>query len=420
MIANHKRANKPFSLLIKPASADCNLNCTYCFYLKKCQLYSESARHRMPEEVLERVIESYMQTDQPIYSFGWQGGEPTLMGLSFFQKVVALQQKYGQPGASVANGLQTNATLIDRAFADHLAQYRFLVGCSLDGPADIHDIYRTNKTGHPSHSNVIQGLNNLKRSGVSYNILVLVSQANINRAAEIYQYLVGEGHFYHQYIPCVEFDEKEQPLPFSISGSEWGQFLCELFDTWYPNDIHNVSIRHFDSVLSKIVDGSETVCTLGSNCCQYFVVEHNGDIYPCDFFVEQQLKLGNISSTSWRDLLESPQYLEFGARKNAWNISCNQCDCLDLCVGDCLKHRIYSGHREDNTSFLCEGWKRFIRHSRDSFNELACQVSKERGLSSSLENDAVPSKIPNPRVGRNTPCPCGSGLKFKKCCGKTK
>ncbi|MBT3226825.1 MAG: anaerobic sulfatase maturase [Deltaproteobacteria bacterium] len=410
---------KNFSLLIKPASADCNLNCTYCFYLEKCSLYGESARHRMSDKVLEQVIESYLKTDQSVYSFGWQGGEPTLMGLPFFKKVVDLQMRHGKKGASVANGLQTNATLIDAEFASHLAKYHFLLGCSLDGPAELHDRYRTNHIGDPTHSNVIQGINHLNNAGVSYNILVLVSRANVAHAREIYRYLTNEGYYYHQYIPCVEFDKAGNPMPFSITGAEWGRFLCELFDEWYQKDTHKVSIRHFDALLSKIVDGVDNVCTLGKNCCQYFVVEYNGDVYPCDFFVDQQLKLGNIMTTSWSEMANSTLYRNFGVRKSKWNQFCEHCDCLDLCSGDCLKHRAYAGHPADHLSHLCEGWKQFIHHSRERLNILAGKIKDERDRDFRRSDPASNEIIRGKRVGRNALCPCGSGLKYKKCCGRS-
>lgn len=372
----------------------------------------------MPDEVLDKLIKSYMQTDQPVYSFGWQGGEPTLMGLPFFKRVVELQQQYGRAGANVANGLQTNATLIDNSFAQHLSQYRFLIGCSLDGPADVHDLYRRNRSGQPSHGSVIKGIEALRKADASFNILVLVSQANVKKAAEIYRYLVDHGHTFHQYIPCVEFDEKGDPLPFSISAAEWGEFLCELYDVWYPNDTRRVSIRHFDAILSKIVDGEETVCTLGRNCCQYFVVEHNGDIYPCDFFVEPRLKLGNIMSASWSQLLESPLYHDFGAQKNSWNKACDSCDCLDLCAGDCLKHRLYAGNGSQNISYLCEGWQRFVRHTRAGFDQLAGEVTRAREQELAAQNSTSPTGRSRRKPGRNDSCPCGSGRKYKKCCGK--
>jgi uncharacterized protein len=409
---------RPFTLLVKPASADCNLHCEYCFYLDKCHLYPETKRHRMSDAVLEQLIKGYMATKQPTYSIGWQGGEPTLMGLDFFRKVTHLQEKYGRAGAVVGNGLQTNVTLITDEMAEHFSKYHFLLGCSLDGPASVHDRYRHTLRGKPTHTEVLRGIETLKRNSVEFNILTLVSQSNVHRAREIYGYLVDQGFFYHQYIPCVEFDENGELLPFSINGKEWGGFMCEIFDEWYSKDVYRVSFRHFDSILFKMVEGSINVCNLGRNCCQYFVVEYNGDIYPCDFFVEESLRLGNVMDTSWKEVLGSKTYNKFGAQKAQWNKECQACDCLDLCSGDCLKHRIYAGNPPQNLSWLCEGWKQFIRHARSRFEYLAQEI-RERRMEEKrlLDQQKRQARETFSSVGRNDPCPCGSGRKFKKCCG---
>jgi uncharacterized protein len=410
---------RPFTLLVKPACADCNLRCEYCFYLGNCALYPDHKRHRMPEPVLEQMIQTYMATEQPAYSFGWQGGEPTLMGLDFFRKVTSLQERHGRAGASVANGLQTNATLIDDAWAEHLHRYNFLVGCSLDGPAEIHDRYRLTAAGKPTHADVLRGIRTLERHGVEFNILVLVSRSNVHRAAEVYRYLVDEGFLFHQYIPCVEFGDDGTPLPFAISGEEWGAFLCGIFDAWYPDDIYKVSVRHFDSVLTLLVDGVSNCCTMGKNCCQYFVVEHNGDIYPCDFFVQADRKLGNVMDTSWEDAQACETYRVFGARKAQWNERCAACRHLDLCAADCIKHRAYAGRSPRELSWLCAGWNRFYEHTRTRFDGLAEDIRKRRADEQLAQRQQ--SLRADPRlasVGRNDPCPCGSGKKFKRCCGR--
>lgn len=408
---------KSFSLLVKPASADCNLRCQYCFYLDHSSLYPEVKRHRMPDGVLERMIQSYMATDQPQYTFGWQGGEPTLMGVDFFRRVVELQKKYGRSGAVVSNGLQTNATLIDDEFAAHLGKYKFLVGTSLDGPQKLHDRFRLTVDGRGSHADVLKGIECLKRNKVEFNILTLVSKGNVGHVPEVYRYLCDMGFYYHQYIPCVEFDSKGQPLPYTITGEEWGEFLCRLFDEWYKNDTRRVSIRHFDSILVLMVDGGYTVCHLGGNCCQYFVVEYNGDVYPCDFFVQPATRLGNVMENSWQELQSSPKYHEFGRQKNLWNDQCSRCPYLLYCSGDCLKHRIYSGNPPEHLSWLCAGWKMFYQHTLPRFKELATSIVKDRqryGWKSPWRNTGL---FVDERFERNEPCFCGSGRKYKKCHG---
>ncbi|HUX12736.1 MAG TPA: anaerobic sulfatase maturase [Spirochaetia bacterium] len=374
---------RPFSLLVKPASADCNLECTYCFYLDRKQLYPEHHRHQMSTAVLEKMIKGYMATEQPQYTFGWQGGEPTLMGRSFFRKVTDLQERYGRPGATVTNGLQTNGTLITDELASHLAAYNFLVGISVDGPEEIHNRYRLKVGGNRgTHAEVIRGLELLRKHRVEFNVLTLVTAANVDHPGTVYRYLRDElGVFYHQYIPCVEFDAEGNLLPYSISAEQWGRFMNGIFDEWIGNNTRTVSVRHFDSILTMMVENQASVCTLGRDCRQYFVVEFNGDVYPCDFFVDPDKRLGNLMSDSWYDMWRSPKFREFGAQKRNWNAACTGCPYLAYCAGDCIKHRVAFPSpepREDSLSRLCEGWKMFYGHTLDGFRNLADQVKKDR------------------------------------------
>lgn len=366
---------RPFSLLIKPTGADCNLRCAYCFYLEKSGLYPETKKHRMSRDVLDRLVSSYMATEQPIHTFAWQGGEPTLMGVDFFRTVTDLQQRYGRSGDTVANGLQTNATLIDDELAEHLARFKFLVGCSLDGPASLHDAYRCTVHGSPTHAAVMRGIETLRRHGVTFNILVLVSSANVGHAKAVYRYLLDHGFDHHQYIPCVEFDDAGKPEPYTITGEQWGRFLCELFDEWHGNGAGCVSVRNFDVLLLKLAHDQEAVCTMGRDCRQYFVVEHNGDLYPCDFFVQDRLRLGNIRQTSWAEALESRIYHDFGVQKSQWNEACDSCEHLSLCHGDCLKHRNNAGDGPTTLSWLCPGLKTFFSHTKDRLVEMSWSVA---------------------------------------------
>jgi len=409
---------KPFSLLVKPASADCNLRCEYCFYLGRSVLYPETKIHRMPDSVLEQMIGSFMATDQPQYAIGWQGGEPTLMGLDFFKRVIDLQKKYGnKSNAIVSNGLQTNTTLITSEWAEHLAKYHFLVGVSIDGPADIHNYYRKYPDGRGSHAAVMQGLKALKQHNVEYNILTLVNHLNVKTPKKIYHYLCNMDVLYHQYIECVEFDKNGELMPFAVTGEEWGNFLCAIYDEWSKADTHRVSIRLFDSILSIILDGVANTCSMGTDCRQYLVVEHNGDIYPCDFFVRPELKLGNIMENTWEELLASPIYEAFGKRKSILNGECLNCPYLKFCAGDCPKNRPTKGKDPTRLSVLCNGWKQFYEHALPGLTMLADEIKRKRQL---IEKQnyfrAHPLLLKN--VGRNAPCPCGSGKKFKNCCGK--
>jgi len=399
---------KPFSLLIKPCSADCNLRCEYCFYIDHLEKVRKNPR--MSNEVLEKLISSYMQTNQENnYAFGWQGGEPLMMGLEFFQTAIELQKVYAPPGATLSNGLQTNGTLITENFARFFNEYKFLLGVSLDGPPNLHDYYRKTIGQKPTHSLVLRGIQHLKQNQVEFNILILVNSENVSKAREIYNYLVENGFYYHQYIPCVEFDEKDQLKPFSITGVEWGTFLCDLFDLWQKKDKNRVSIRLFDSILEYLIYGRYNVCHMGKDCRQYFVVEYDGSVYPCDFFVRDKLLLGNILVDSWEKMSESPIYRKFGKKKSLWNSLCYQCHFNDLCNGDCQKFRIGGSITSKILSHLCKGWKMFYASVLPQFKLLTARIKRESRVETIKQ---VNSK----KVGRNDPCPCGSQKKYKNCC----
>ena len=209
---------------------------------------------------------------------------------------------------------------------------------------------------------------------MEFNILVLVNDFNYKHAAEIYDFLVENGFYYHQYIPCVEYDDNGKLEPYSINGGQWGTFLNELFKKWYPGDIYRVSIRLFDSILQYLVNGRSTICHMENKCSQYFVVEYNGDVYPCDFFVRKELLLGNIHTHSWEELLDSEKYIGFGKAKSGFGYFCNPCQYLDLCYGDCLKHRLFLPGNPSRLSTLCSGWKMFYNNALPAFKAIALNI----------------------------------------------
>lgn len=403
---------RPFSLLIKPASSDCNLHCTYCFYLDTGQrLFPATPKHRMSGETLEKMIRTYLQTEQPVYSFAWQGGEPTLMGLDFFKEAVSLQNHYRSNGAQIVNVLQTNGTLLHEEWAAFLARYRFLVGISLDGPESVHNTYRLNTNNSGSYKQVLSGLNQLKRYRVEYNTLTLVSRSNVSTPLEIYRFLRDEiGSRFHQYIECVEYTKHHTTAPFSITATEWGDFLCTIFDEWYQNDREQITVRLFDSILSKLLDNSINMCSLGMDCRHYLVVEHNGDLFPCDFYVTPELKIGNIHQDRWGTVTDSESYGSFGIRKSRLHQECTDCPYLVICAGDCQKNRAIAKGSTVPKSVLCKGWLQFYNHTFSRFQKLA-EESRNRGNSVSR-----PSRPEKGTIRRNAPCPCGSGKKYKKCC----
>lgn len=364
---------RPFSLLIKPASARCNLHCDYCFYYDKLSLYQGTSQTVMSRELLDLLTMTYLAQPMPDYNFIWQGGEPLLMGFDFYHEAVRLQNKHGRPGSLVYNSLQTNGILLTEDMAKLCADYGFLVGISIDGPHELHDMYRKYHDGRGSHSDVMRGLELLQKHGVEHNAMVLVSKANVKDPEAVYKYLTGLGIMHHQYVPCVEFDLNGRALPWTITGSEWGKFLKKLFYAWQAQDIYRVSVRNFDAVMLRLMNKDAGICSMAAACDAYFVVEYNGDIYPCDFFVEPQLKLGNIKNMSWLQLQDSPLYRDFACEKQNWSDRCELCGYNFLCCGDCQKCRIHTGD-SGRESWLCEGWMDFYDEILAEFEKIISRL----------------------------------------------
>ncbi len=404
---------REFQLLIKPASADCNAACEYCFYTRVNTegMYPAAPVHRMSLDVLERMTHELLSYRFRNTVFSWQGGEPTLMGLEFFQHAVRLQEQHGLPGQAVGNALQTNGILIDDDWARFLARYRFLVGLSLDGPEDVHDTYRKTKSGSGTWQQVMRAVDRCRTHGVNFNILTVVNDVNQHRARDVYHWMVDEQGFdYLQFIPCIELDPSTGAIArFSASPAGYGQFLCDLFDEWYESGgYRTVSIRTFDSVLNYYVTGRSTMCIFGPTCDVYLVVEHTGDIYPCDFFVRPELHLGNLMDQPLERFFDHPIHEKF-ARAKVRNVhpECRTCEWWDLCHAGCQKDRIAADGYEPTRTYFCESYKRLFAHAHTRFKVLADEVRRRRAAY------AVP---PGAKIGRNDPCPCGSGRKYKHCC----
>lgn len=356
---------RPFSLLIKPAGADCNLRCAYCFYLGRRELYPETAVHRMDEATLTRLVRGYLALPFPAHTFAFQGGEPLLMGEAFYRTLLRLQRRYARPGAQITNCVQTNGTLLTPSLAEFFAKERFLLGVSVDGPEAVHDERRPDAAGHGSHAAVMRGLDCLRAAGAEFNLLTLVSQSNVRDPLGTYRYLRDTlGARYLQFIECVEFGDDGRPLPYALTPEQWADFVIAVFDEWYAHDLRTVSVRLFDSVVAKLLTGNANSCSMGCDCREYFVVEHNGDVYPCDFFVRPELRLGNIATHDWDELWDEPRHTAFGARKATLNPACEGCPHRFFCEGDCPKNR--TGHdasRDPRTlSFLCPAWRRIYAH----------------------------------------------------------
>jgi uncharacterized protein len=359
----------------------------------------------MADDVLETLIRQAMALDKAHAVFGWQGGEPTLCGLPFFQRVVALQKQHGFPGQSVSNGLQTNGLLLDEPWARFLSEYNFLVGVSLDGPGVYHDRYRRYAGGAGSHARVTESLRLLARHGVATNILAVVNRETGSHGSEVFDYLVGEGHTYLQFIPCVETDPVTGEIAeFSVQPEQWGDFLCAVFDRWYNGGNPQVSVRDFDSILGVYLGQPSAMCCYQEQCGEYLVVEHNGDLYPCDFYVREGHRLGNIDTLPLVQAFESLDLARFAAVKAEGRRECSVCAWRLLCRQGCPR---FVGLPGSARHHLCLGYQRFFAHSHDGFVALR---SRLQGPGSTTRD------LPVLPVGRNDPCPCGSGRKLKQCC----
>lgn len=408
------RKNPLTTILVKPAGPDCNLACAYCFYLAKQSLFPSQKAHRMSEEILEMMIKQAMEQSKDQITFGWQGGEPTLMGLNFFEKAIELQKRFHQ-GQVIGNGFQTNGILINQDWAKFLSRYKFLVGLSIDGPEQIHDHYRKMLGGQGSWEKVKDAAKLMLDSGVEVNALTVVNDFSAQFPQEIYQFHKQLGLNYMQFIPCLEPDPEDpaRPASFSVSAESLGKFLVRVFDLWiadFKNGIPTTSIRFFDSVFFRYVGLEPPECTLQKECGTYLVVEHNGGVYSCDFFVEPDCYLGNIQNDSLTDLLNSPKQEAFGKRKSHLGQDCRQCQYLKFCYGGCPKERMSQKHNH-----LCLAYKTFFDHAHEDLKSLARKWKKDQELNRAAKSVPGVSKSP----GRNDPCPCGSGLKYKKCCGKS-
>ncbi len=394
--------------------------CKYCFYLEKAKLFSNSKVHRMSEAILEETIRQVITGAGSNVSFGWQGGEPTLMGLPFFEKAIEFQKRYGR-GQTVGNGLQTNGILIDEKWAKFLQKYSFLVGLSLDGQEHIHDYYRLMLGGQGSWSRVVDSGKRMLDAGVAVNALTVVNDYSVQFPQEIYEFHKDLGLTYMQFIPCVETDPENptRAAPFSVSSEKYGDFLCTLFDLWTTDFVDNAPttfIRYFDSVLHNYVDLSPPECTLLPNCGVYVVVEHNGDVYSCDFFVEPEWKLGNVMEGNLTEMLNSERQDEFGQMKADLPRACKNCRWLKYCRGGCTKDRLRDP-RDKKLNHFCLSYKMFFEHADARLRQFAEDWKEQQAKA--LERDDLVKAIKRGeiKVGRNDPCPCGSGKKFKKCCG---
>jgi len=351
------------SLLIKPASAVCNLDCSYCFYLdREADPYQSLPGRRMTEETLERLVDSWMFYSFPNSSLAFQGGEPTLAGIGFFEKLCEFEKRFGRDGQNVSNSMQTNAMLLDERWCELFRAYHWLLGVSLDGPEEVHDLYRYNKEGRGTWKRVMQSVELLKKQRVEFNLLCVLSQANVEKPKELYRFFRSLGVEHIQYIPLAEFDANGAPLPFTITPEQYGRFLCETFELWWP-DRRRVRIRYFDNIAEALAGQKPGNCTMHTTCDSYVVVEYNGDVYPCDFFVEGGWKLGNVNLDSWSEIARKQRRVSFASKKTIAHPECAVCEYQNICHGGCPKFRHGPSRRFEDLDYFCAAYKMIFAKS---------------------------------------------------------
>lgn len=360
-----------FHIMTKPRGAICNLDCKYCYFLKKESLYPASS-FKMDEVTLERFTQQYIDAQRvPEVTFAWQGGEPTLMGLEFFERAVKFQKKYKKPGMQIQNSLQTNGTTLDDEWGRFFLEHNFLIGLSLDGPQKLHDAYRVDKGGQPSFEKVIAGLEILKENQVEYNILITVHAANVDHPLEVYRYLRDEaGTQFMQFIPIVErknqtgHQEGYKVTKRSVTGKKYGRFLITVFDEWVRNDVGQVFVQIFDVALGIWYGQPASLCIFAETCGTALALEHNGDLYSCDHYVEPEYFLGNILEQDMLHLVAGEKQIRFGNdKRDTLPRYCQECEVRFICNGGCPKNRIRrTPDGEEGLNYLCEGYKAFFTH----------------------------------------------------------
>ena len=362
------RKTSHFHVVVKPIGAICNLNCTYCYYLEKEHLYPEGEQFCMTWKVLKSFIRQYIaaHNHMPEIHFAWQGGEPTLLGLDFFERVVALQRKYHTAGCRVTNSIQTNGVLLDDAWGRFLKEQGFLVGISIDGPPDLHDRYRVDKGGRPTFDRVARGLEILQRHKVEYNVLTCVHRHNGDHPLEVYRFLKSLGARFIQFIPIVgcASPTSRAATPTLVGAEQYGRFLTSVFDEWLYNDLGQVFVQIFDVALGIWAFGQASLCMFAETCGRALALEHNGDLFSCDHFVTPEHRLGNLMDVSLVKMVDSPQQRRFGqAKRDSLPAYCRACDVRFACNGGCPKNRFaLTPEGEPGLNYLCPGYQHFFQH----------------------------------------------------------
>jgi uncharacterized protein len=415
------KASREFQIFAKPAGALCNLDCQYCYYLQKELLYPETKSFQMAGDLLEEYIVQQIAMDpRPEIHFSWHGGEPTILGLDYFRRIVELQRKYRPSGKRIINSIQTNGVLLTDEWCRFFAAENFAVGLSLDGTPALHDAYRLTKDQKATHRQVMRGYRLLRQQKIPVDLLCVVHAQNVQHPLEVYRSFKEIEAQYVSFIPLVE------PQPASPGGvsertapaEAFGAFLCAIFDEWVRQDIGRIIVQSFEEAARPAYGLDHSLCIFRPTCGDVPVVEHNGDFYQCDHFVTPERRLGNIRETPLLELLESPAQHAFGrAKQETLPRYCQECDVRSMCNGGCPKDRILrTPDGEPGLNYLCAGYRVFFTHCRPYTVQMAALRWAGHAPELLMQQLRTAEAKALPEAGRNDPCPCGSGRKYKKCC----
>ena len=416
-------------VIAKPIGPICNLDCAYCFYLRKESLYGQGHSWRMSDETLDVYVRQYIEAQPEAVDqidFAFQGGEPTMLGIDFFRRVIELQKKHAPAGKRIHNSLQTNGVLLDDRWCEFLREHGFLVGLSIDGPADLHDKYRRDKQGRGTFDRVMRAMRGLQKHGVEFNALTCIHRHNGDHPGRVYRFLRDSGVEFMQFIPIVEqLDAAPAPQeprvsPRSVLPEQFGRFLIEVFDLWVRHDVGRIFVRDFDQALAARVGAGASLCIYMKHCGRATAIEHNGDLYSCDHFVDPGHRLGNVHQTSVAELANSARQEQFGLDKERTLPEvCRRCRYLFLCNGACPKDRFTSApDGRPGLNYLCGGFKRFFEHVDPYMQAMAAELQAGRPPAGVMRQVRAreAAAVTNQPARRNDPCSCGSGRKFKNCC----
>ncbi|MBP7869146.1 MAG: anaerobic sulfatase maturase [Candidatus Hydrogenedentes bacterium] len=432
---------RAFHVMAKPVGSACNLRCAYCFYFEKYKLYPDRTERVMSDAVLESYVRQNIEAQHrlPEINFAWQGGEPTLAGLDFFRKAVAMQEQCAA-GKPVHNSFQTNGILLDDAWAAFFAEKKFLIGLSLDGPERFHDAFRRDAGGGPTFRRVMTSMETLKRHGVDFNILACVNRETAKAPEEVYRFLRAHGSGFIQFVPIVERSVEpagedaltlvapDDPADarvteWSVRPRDYGFFLETIFRLWAREDVGKIFVQLFDTALEAWMGYEPSLCYFRSCCGDAMILEQNGDLYSCDHFVYPEHRLGNLLGTPLTGMAASPQQRAFGeAKRDRLPRQCRECPVLFVCHGECPKHRFMkTGDGEPGLNYLCEAYTHFYTFVDPYMRFMANELRHQRPPANIMEWVRRQAVEAAKKAGTksNDPCPCGSGKKFKICCGAT-